>query len=55
MLIGRSLRWLSWLMPLSHAGSFSPNFLPLVWAPIVRRHHTKNMWQPMKRKDFDSL
>ena len=35
--------------------SFLLNILPLVRAPIVNGHHTKNIWQPMKRKDFDSL
>ena len=33
----------------------SLNFLPLVRAPIVSGYHTKNIWWPMKREDFDFL
>ena len=35
--------------------SFSLNFLSLMRAPIVSGQPTKNIWQTMKRKDFNSL
>ena len=35
--------------------SFSLNFLPLVRVPILSGYHTKNIWWPMKREDFDFL